>query len=175
MHVGTQLRCAAAGPPVYSSDCQQKDAFNSYLTWNTSSLPWTAQRELFQSSPAPNPCALPRHSLASDPLKTAPFTGHRRSADVAWTCRFIAYGAVVGGPSSLNATAFPDTRRAFQYTEPALDYGGGLIGALAVLVTYYADQHPASMCNLNLGFQTPGAPALRVAGCAQNASLVQGR
>ncbi|KAK9823053.1 hypothetical protein WJX81_004364 [Elliptochloris bilobata] len=92
----------------------QKDAWNSYLTWDTSSLPWTVQREDFQASSAPNP--------------------------------FIAYGAVVGGPSSLNGTsAFPDTRRMFQYTEPALDYGGGLIGGIAILITYYADQRPASM------------------------------
>ena len=82
---------------------------------------------------------------------------------------------MVGGPPSLNATAFPHTRRAYQYTEPALDYGGGLIGALAMLVTYYADQHPTSMCALSLGFDTPGAPEALVTACAQNASSVQGK
>lgn len=92
--------------------------------------------------------------------------------------RYTAYGAVVGGPSSLNSSSFPDTRRQYQYMEPSLDYGGGLTGALAILTGYYEDQRPATMCNLDLGYGTLGAPppaASLVTQCGNYTSGVHGR
>lgn len=70
--------------------------------------------------------------------------------------RFIAYGALVGGPDSLNGTSFPDSREFYQYTEPALDYSGATITSLAALCSYYDGLKPYSSCKLDLGWSHKG-------------------
>ena len=70
----------------------------------------------------------PHHSTAHDPwsnnLSTPPQTRH------------LAYGLLVGGPTSAN-DAFTDDRTQYQYTEGALDYNALFSGALARLTQQY--------------------------------------
>ncbi|KAK9904857.1 hypothetical protein WJX75_003941 [Coccomyxa subellipsoidea] len=74
--------------------------------------------------------------------------------------RFIAYGAMVGGPSDIKGIAYLDSRdQTFRYTEPAIDYSGGLILALSALVHYHTGLGPYNECGLNFGYAFSGAPA----------------
>ena len=70
----------------------------------------------------------PHHSTAHDPwsnnLSTPAQTRH------------LAYGLLVGGPTSAN-DAFTDDRTQYQYTEGALDYNALFSGALARLTQQY--------------------------------------
>ena len=46
-----------------------------------------------------------------------------------------------------------------RYTEPAIDYSGGLILALSALVHYHTGLGPYNECGLNFGYAFSGAPA----------------
>lgn len=71
--------------------------------------------------------------------------------------KFIAYGALVGGPQVDDS--FEDTRgwSMAAYTEVAIDYNAGFTGAVARLAEYYSDQKQFSDCGLDLGWDHPNA------------------
>ena len=45
-----------------------------------------------------------------------------------------------------------------RYTEPAIDYSGGLILALSALVNYHTGLGPFDECGLDFGYAFPGSP-----------------
>jgi len=71
-----------------------------------------------------------------------PVNPHHRGAHGSWANsiqeprnnRHILYGALVGGPSAPNDTAYEDDRSNYITNEVALDYNAGFTGALAKLV-----------------------------------------
>ena len=73
------------------------------------------------------------------------------------TNKFLAYGALVGGPQSDDT--FEDSRGwcCAAYNEVAIDYNAGFTGAVARLVDYYGDQKLFSDCGLDLGWEHPNA------------------
>ena len=71
--------------------------------------------------------------------------------------KFLAYGALVGGPQVDDS--FEDSRGwcCAAYNEVAIDYNAGFTGAIARLVLYYQDQKLFSDCGLDLGWDHPNA------------------
>lgn len=71
--------------------------------------------------------------------------------------KFIAYGALVGGPQSDDS--FEDSRGwcCAAYNEVAIDYNAGFTSAVVRLVEYFEDQKPFSDCGLDLGWEHPNA------------------
>ena len=68
--------------------------------------------------------------------------------------RFIAYGALVGGP--LENDDYVDNRENYEYTEVTQDYNAAFTGALAALVEIHGGK-PFSHCNLDFGWDHPNA------------------
>ena len=54
--------------------------------------------------------------------------------------RFIAYGALVGGPFDQSGVTYQDRRLNFTFVEPGLEYSSGLVGAIAAGVQHYGGQ-----------------------------------
>ncbi|KAK9848230.1 hypothetical protein WJX84_000284 [Apatococcus fuscideae] len=54
--------------------------------------------------------------------------------------RFIAYGALVGGPFDQSGVTYQDRRLNYTFVEPAVDYSSGLVGAIAAAAEYYGGQ-----------------------------------
>ncbi|KAK9803628.1 hypothetical protein WJX72_006865 [[Myrmecia] bisecta] len=73
--------------------------------------------------------------------------------------RFIAYGAVVGGPFNITGNYYNDTRKNYQFVEPSTDFGSGLVGVLAAYVDYFDGLKPYTDCELDLGWSNPNATA----------------
>lgn len=84
--------------------------------------------------------------------------------------KFLAYGALVGGPQSDDS--FEDSRGwcCAAYNEVAIDYNAGFTGAIARLVDYYKDQKLFSDCGLDLGWDHPNATLVRA--CRLSLSLL---
>ncbi|KAK9867129.1 hypothetical protein WJX84_004718 [Apatococcus fuscideae] len=71
--------------------------------------------------------------------------------------RFIAYGALVGGPFDQSGVTYQDRRLNYTFVEPAVDYSSGLVGAIAFAAQYYGGQVPFTDCGLDLGWSDPHA------------------
>ena len=54
--------------------------------------------------------------------------------------QYLLYGALVGGPSSINDDSYDDERTDYQGNEVALDYNAGLTGALAWMYDQYGGE-----------------------------------
>ncbi|OJV01681.1 MAG: hypothetical protein BGO12_04920 [Verrucomicrobia bacterium 61-8] len=76
----------------------------------------------FGSNPPLNPHHRASHDSPDNDINNPPNNAH------------ILYGALVGGPSSLDDFDYEDNRRDVRQNEVALDYNGGLTGALARMV-----------------------------------------
>ncbi len=64
------------------------------------------------------------------------------NGDNAKPAKHLLLGALVGGPDT--SDAFKDDVNQYQYTEVAIDYNAGLVGALAGMVKYYGNTTPVN-------------------------------
>lgn len=78
----------------------------------------------------------PHHRAASGRMEAAPAYETKKDPE-----KHLLYGALVGGPDSLDN--YSDNVDEYAYTEVAVDYNAGFVGAIAGITKYFgADQTP---------------------------------
>ncbi len=110
-----------------------------------------------------NPPLLPFHkdsfySYINYPTRGQPYQlQHDDFHDSRIPNRFIAYGALAGGPQADDS--YEDSRGwcCAAFSEVAIDYNAGFQSALAKLAEYYNGLKPFSDCELDLGWDHPNA------------------
>ncbi|MFZ5986164.1 MAG: glycoside hydrolase family 9 protein [Bacillota bacterium] len=96
--------------------------------------------------------------LGSNPLNMSYMIGfgskwpqhyHHRAAhpDQGGNPTYVLTGALVGGPNTTDQ--YKDNIHEYQYTEVAIDYNAGLVGALAGMIKHFGDVQTYKLCDIN--------------------------
>jgi hypothetical protein len=87
----------------------------------------------------------PHHRAASGRMELAPAYEHKAEPE-----KHLLYGALVGGPDANDA--FADDIEQYVYSEVAIDYNAGFVGAMAGMAKYYgAGQTPEPTPGIEAG------------------------
>jgi endoglucanase len=81
----------------------------------------------------------PHHRAASGRMEAAPAYEKKTDAE-----KHLLYGALVGGPDSDDA--YSDAVDEYVYTEVAIDYNAGFVGAMAGIAKYFGDGQKPEAC-----------------------------
>jgi endoglucanase len=81
----------------------------------------------------------PHHRAASGRMEAAPAYETKKDPE-----KHLLYGALVGGPD--DADEYTDDVDEYCYTEVAIDYNAGFVGAMAGIAKYYGDGQEAEEC-----------------------------